>query len=52
MYTLKYEEKFLYRGSVEFRYRANTRMIRGKTKNGVFKFSVDGEDLKVAEELI
>ena len=52
MYTLKYEEKFLYRGSVEFRYRANTRVIRGKTKNGVFKFSVDGVDLNVADELI
>jgi hypothetical protein len=43
-YYLTYSDTFLYDGKVEFRYRANSKMIDGKLLNGLFKFTIDGVD--------
>ena len=35
---------------VEFRYRANTKIINGKMANGIFKFYIDGVDQNVVSD--
>ena len=43
---LAYRDTFLYKGAVEFKYRANSALINHKTPNGIFKFTVDGKHMK------
>ena len=46
VYQLSYGDTFLYKGKVEFKYRANTALINHKTPNGIFKFTIDGKHKK------
>lgn len=49
-YTLSFEENFLYRGSVEFRFRSFTKIINQTIANGIFTFSIDGVDQQVVSD--
>jgi hypothetical protein len=50
-YKLVIRDTFHFAGSVEFRYRANTALVNGyKTPNGVFKFLVDGWDMRAVSD--
>ena len=50
-YKLVMHETFLFKGSIEFRYRANAALINGyATPNGVFKFFIDGQDMRVVSD--
>ena len=46
-YYMEYSDNFLYRGSIEFKYRANTRLINRESSsvvNGIFTFTIDDID--------
>jgi len=43
-YTFTYNGKFIRFGSVEFRYRSYSKLMKGLTENGVFRFYIDGID--------
>jgi hypothetical protein len=47
---LTYSDTFLFQGTIEFRYRANTKIIGGKMANGIFKFTIDGVDQNVVSD--
>ena len=46
VYTIVFKDEFLYPGSVEFKYRADSALINENSNvNGVFRFSIDGKDI-------
>lgn len=47
---MTYSDTFLYGGTVNFRFRALTKLIEGTMQNGIFKFKIDDVDQKVAED--
>ena len=52
-YYLEYSDNFLYPGSIEFKYRANVRLINlmsNSIVNGIFTFSIDGVDQNVGAD--
>ena len=49
-YYLEYDDNFLYRGSVEFKYRANMRQSSNGVVNGIFIFTVDDIDQNVGSD--
>lgn len=52
-YYLEYSDNFLYRGSIEFKYRANTRLINRESSsvvNGIFTFTIDDIDQNVGSD--
>lgn len=51
-YSIEYSGNFLFPGTVEFRYRANSKLINGLVRNGVFKFYIDGIDQNVASDYL
>ena len=51
VYTLSYHDDFKYKGSVEFKYRADSALVNNhQNANGVFRFSIDGNDKKVVSD--
>lgn len=51
-YSIEYSGNFLFPGTVEFRYRASSKLINGLVRNGVFKFYIDGIDQNVASDYL
>ena len=54
-YYLEYDNNFLYSGTVEFKYRANTRLISLQSSsivNGIFTFTIDGIDQNVGGDYL
>lgn len=51
-YLIDYNDFFKDNGSVEFKFRANSKLISGLVRNGQFKFYIDGVDQVVQEDYV
>ena len=50
-YVIKYSETFIDAGSVEFRYRAYTKILgKNRIKNGILTFLIDGVDQNIVSD--
>lgn len=50
-YVIKYSAEFIDAGSVEFRYRAYTKILgQNRIKNGVLTFLIDGVDQNIVSD--
>jgi hypothetical protein len=49
-YVLRYSETFLVHGTVDFKYRAYTKIINKHIKSGVMSFFIDGIDQNIASD--